>query len=102
MATQSTLQHAEKSANVLKTISHPVRLNIIELLSQPNAKPTRVSDIVAAVEQPQAIVSQHLITLKDRGILTSTKQGTNIFYRPAIAGLAEVLKQVVVLIGQNK
>lgn len=91
------LQHAEQSANVLKTIAHPLRLSIIELLSRPGVAPKRVSDIVKELAQPQAIISQHLIHLKDRGVLASTKTGTSIFYRPALEGLDIIVQAVVVL-----
>lgn len=94
---KSQLQHAEKSANVLKTIAHPLRLGIVELLSRPDTEPIRVSDIVLKLEQPQAVVSQHLIHLKDRGVLTSSKVGTNVYYTPAIQGLFEVIQAVIVL-----
>jgi DNA-binding transcriptional ArsR family regulator len=98
MATPTVhLKNAEQSANVLKTIAHPIRLSIIELLSRPGIAPKRVSDIVAELDKPQAIISQHLIHLKDRGVLTSTKAGTNIFYRPAVQGLDTVVRAILVL-----
>lgn len=91
------LQNANKSAEVLRVIAHPIRLSIVELLSQPGAKERNVTDIINALEQPQAIVSQHLILLKDRGILTSKKVGTKCYYQPAVKGLAEVVRAVLVL-----
>lgn len=96
------LKNAEKSAVVLKTIAHPLRLSIIELLSRPGVTPKRVTDIVNELEQPQAIVSQHLIHLKDRGILASTKTGTSIFYRPAMQGLGKLVQVLLVLVPPTK
>jgi DNA-binding transcriptional ArsR family regulator len=40
---------------------------------------------------PQAIASQHLITLKDRGILSSFKVGTKIYYSLSIPKLLDVI-----------
>lgn len=94
----SRLKNADKSADVLKTIAHPLRLSIIELLSRPGVAPKRVSDIVTEMGQPQAIISQHLIHLKDRGVLTSKKEGTSIFYRPVGKGLDDLLRAVSVLL----
>lgn len=93
------LQNAQKSADTLKTISHPLRLSIIGLLSQPGVGQKCVSDIIRELEQPQAIISQHLIHLKDRGILTNTKVGTRIFYSMAKPGLNAVIEHLAKMMG---
>lgn len=95
--TATPLKNAKKSADVLKTISHPLRLTIIELLCSPGSAPKRVTDIVNELGQPQPVISQHLVHLKDRGILLSTKTGTNCFYRPAKEGLGELVKLAISL-----
>jgi DNA-binding transcriptional ArsR family regulator len=40
---------------------------------------------------PQAIASQHLITLKDKGVLSSFKVGTKIYYSLSIPKLIDVI-----------
>ena len=69
-----------KVAEVLKAISHPVRLEILEVLEV--AEPLTVSDIREQIdiEVEQSLLSHHLIKLKDKGVLKSVKQGKNIYY----------------------
>ena len=64
----------------LKTISHPVRLEILETLEmeEPLAVSTIRARIKAQVEQ--SMLSHHLIKMKDNGILISYKKGKHIFY----------------------
>ena len=69
---------AEHAAEVLKAVAHPVRLQIVELLE---AKEMCVGDIVAAVGGKQAITSQQLNMMKDKGVLNCRRNGTKIYYR---------------------
>jgi len=69
---------AENVAEVLKAMAHPVRLQIIELLEQ---KETCVGDIVDALGGKQAITSQQLNMMKDKGVLGCRRDGTKVFYR---------------------
>ena len=68
---------AEKAALVLKAVAHPIRLQIVEALE---AGELCVGDMVGRLELPQAIVSQQLLLMKDKGILDSRKEGTNVYY----------------------
>lgn len=67
-------------AKVLKTISHPVRLEILEVLEEE--EPLAVATIKERIETvvEQSMLSHHLIKMKDKGILSSTKEGKYIFY----------------------
>mgnify|MGYP001568878508 FL=1 len=65
-------------AEVLKAMAHPVRLQIIELLEQ---KEICVGDIVDALGGKQAITSQQLNMMKDKGVLGCRRDGTKVFYR---------------------
>ena len=67
----------EKAAAMLKVLAHPKRLAIIDLLGKEDK--LTVTEIYQYLNLPQAIASQHLITLKDKGVLTSSKVGTKIF-----------------------
>ncbi|MEK7994837.1 MAG: metalloregulator ArsR/SmtB family transcription factor [Planctomycetota bacterium] len=69
---------AENMAEVLKAMAHPVRLQIIELLEQ---KEICVGDIVDALGGKQAITSQQLNMMKDKGVLGCRRDGTKVFYR---------------------
>ncbi len=67
-------------AKVLKVVSHPVRLEILEILEAE--EPLTVSEIQERIrtEVEQSMLSHHLIKMKDNGILTSYKQGKNGYY----------------------
>jgi len=65
-------------ARMMKTVGHPSRLLIVELLLEHGKLP--VKDIYATVEISQSNASQHLKALEDIGILTSEREGKNICY----------------------
>ena len=69
---------AEQAAEVLKAVAHPVRLQIIELLE---TKEMCVGDIVTALGGKQAITSQQLNMMKDKGVLNCRRDGVKIYYR---------------------
>ena len=86
-------QQLDRAAAMLKVLSHPKRLAIVDLLGKTKGKDSQMSvtDIYQALDLPQAIASQHLITLKDRGVLKSSKIGTKIYYSLAVPQLMKVI-----------
>ena len=86
-------QQLDRAAAMLKVLSHPKRLAIVDLLGKTKGKDSQMSvtDIYQALDLPQAIASQHLITLKDRGVLKSSKIGTKIYYSLAVPQLLKVI-----------
>lgn len=69
---------AEHVAEVMKAVAHPVRLQIIELLE---TKEMCVGDIVEAVGGKQANTSQQLNMMRDKGVLSSRRDGAKVYYR---------------------
>ncbi len=67
----------QEAASVLKVIGHPVRLSIIEFLEGGEKN---VGEIQQHVGLQQAITSQHLNYLRVRGLLTSRREGSRVFY----------------------
>jgi DNA-binding transcriptional ArsR family regulator len=65
-------------AQVLKIISHPVRLHILELLEFQ--KKMCVTDIIIETNSEQSTLSHHLLKMKQAGILDSERQGKQILY----------------------
>ena len=63
----------EHAASMLRVLSHPVRLAIVDLLFTNG--PLSVQEIQEKLGLEQAITSQHLILMKDKGVLTSVKEG---------------------------
>ena len=69
----------KEAARVLKCIGHPIRLQIIELLD--NHEELNVTAIYEALGLEQAVASQHLLLMRDKGILAARRDGVNVFYR---------------------
>jgi len=63
----------EKISEILKALSHPVRLQIIEGLIKNECN---VSEIQKILKLPQSTVSQHLRILKNAGIIKGRRNGT--------------------------
>lgn len=68
----------EKAAFILKTVAHPTRLAIIDLLSYHQK--LSVNDICENLDGEQSLISHHLINMKLKGILRSEKDGQQVFY----------------------
>ena len=69
----------QQAATMLKCIGHPVRLLIIELLDRTGEQ--NVKTIYERLGIEQAVASQHLNLMRDKGILASRRDGVNVFYR---------------------
>ena len=68
----------ELHARVCKTLSHPKRLEIIELLRDD--KERGVSEIAAKLGITKANVSQHLAVMRAQNIVKTRRDGITIFY----------------------
>ena len=75
---QLSVENFEKVAFVLKTIGHPVRLGIINLLA--NNEHMSVNEICEALDVEQSIISHHLKNMKQKGILDFHKEGKSSHY----------------------
>ncbi len=65
-------------ANRLKALGHPVRLGIaMRLAREPE---TCACDFADVFEVSQPTVSEHLRVLRDAGIVTTKRRGTQICY----------------------
>lgn len=72
------LEKINTATNLLKGVAHPIRLSIMEVLTQSDK--LCVTDIYEKIGVEQAVASQHLKILKDRGILDSSKDGKRSIY----------------------
>lgn len=90
----------ELQAQLLKALAHPRRLEIIQLLRDQKLC---VSDIYTMLDLPQANISQHLMILRDAGVVTTERDGKQIVYALAnnkIIKAHDLLREV--LIDQNQ
>ena len=79
---------AENVADVLKAVAHPVRLQIVELLEPGEMC---VGDIVKALGKKQAMTSQQLNMMKDKGVLGCRRDGMRVYYRIENKNVIDVL-----------
>jgi DNA-binding transcriptional ArsR family regulator len=82
---------AMHAAEVLKAVAHPLRLQIVEALEGGEKS---VGEIVEALGEKQAITSQQLNLMKDRGVLASRRDGAKVFYRILNPNVIRVLNCV--------
>jgi DNA-binding transcriptional ArsR family regulator len=68
----------ERAAYVLKTVAHPVRIAIVDLLDQCDR--LNVSELQDKLQIEQALLSHHLANMRDKGVLKSMREGKNIYY----------------------
>lgn len=80
----------EYVAGMLRVIAHPVRLNILDLL-QLHGRLT-VQDIQERLGLEQAIASQHLILMKDKGVLRAEKQGRYRYFSLVYPNMKNIIK----------
>ncbi len=79
---------------LLKALSHPARLAILEALRLGEAC---VCHLEALFGWRQAYISQQLMVLRAAGLLTDRREGWNVYYRvtrPEIYTLIDALHQV--------
>ncbi|WP_323758199.1 metalloregulator ArsR/SmtB family transcription factor [Roseivirga sp.] len=90
MEEQLDNERVEKIAFVLKTVAHPMRVGIIDLLNR-NEKMS-VNDITVYLGLEQSLTSHHLANLKMKGVLGSKRSGKNIFYFLKMKEVPQIIK----------
>ncbi|MBT2557600.1 helix-turn-helix transcriptional regulator [Hymenobacter sp. ISL-91] len=80
----------EKVAFILKTTAHPTRIAIVQLLAQQEG--LSVTDISETLQVEQSLLSHHLTGMKLKGILSSTREGKNIFYSLKMREVVDVIQ----------
>jgi DNA-binding transcriptional ArsR family regulator len=72
------MENYEKAAYILKTIAHPTRLAIIDIIREQGALP--VNEFCRILKLEQSVVSHHLINMRVKGLLKATKNGNQVIY----------------------
>lgn len=93
-------ENLNTAGEMIKAMGHPMRLAIIDLLKGGNK--VSVTEIYKTLNLNQAVASQHLILLKDRGVLRSEKAGKQIFYMLKFKESEEILKLIVKVVSGKK
>ena len=82
-------------AEICKTLSSPIRIEIISALKEGEKSVTELIDIVGI---SKANVSQHLALMRLKGILKSRREGVNIYYsivNPKVLQACSLMKEVL-------
>ena len=74
----NNLKQFDELANLLKALSHPIRLCIVRGLMQK--KKCNVSYMQECLDLPQSTVSQHLQKLRSAGIVATERNGLEVNY----------------------
>lgn len=85
-----TTEKMEKVAFILKTTAHPTRIAIVQLLAQQES--LSVTDISAKLQVEQSLLSHHLTGMKLKGLLSSHRDGKNIFYSLKMREVIDVIQ----------
>jgi DNA-binding transcriptional ArsR family regulator len=75
-------------AEFFKTLGHPARIRVLELLS---LREHAVAEMVPQVGVEPANLSQQLAVLRRAGLVTTRKEGATVYYSPASSHVAELL-----------
>ncbi len=89
-------------AEFFKSLGHPVRIRVLELLSE---REHAVAELLPEVGVEPANLSQQLAVLRRAGLVTGRREGATVYYRitsPQVAELLTVARTILttVLTGQ--
>jgi DNA-binding transcriptional ArsR family regulator len=92
----------QAKAEFFKTLGHPARIRILELLSE---RERSVGEMLPEVRVEATSMSQQLAVLRRAGLVASRKEGSTVIYSltsPQVAELLAVARRILteVLVGQ--
>ena len=92
----------QAKAEFFKTLGHPARIRVLELLSE---REHAVAEMLPEVGIEPANLSQQLAVLRRAGLVVTRKEGSTVYYSltsPHVAELLKVARQILtgVLTGQ--
>lgn len=93
-----TFYEAEIRAKIIKSMSHPVRLMIIDCLKK---KERSFSELFDLFQLDKSTVSKHLLVLKEAGIVSSRKDGVEMIYKLEVPCILDFFTCVTAVIESN-
>jgi ArsR family transcriptional regulator len=93
-----TFEEAEIRAKIIKAMSHPVRLMIIDGLKK---KERSFSELFDLFKLDKSTVSKHLLVLKEAGIVSSRKDGLDMYYKLEVPCVIDFFTCVTAVIESN-
>lgn len=86
------------AAECLRTLAHPHRLRMIQMLLRGNYT---VGELARSCGIPSAMASEHLRLMQRSGLLRSSKEGRNVYYQVAEPHLADIMRCVEARFGRR-
>lgn len=77
-----------QAAECLKTLAHPVRLRIVQLLLQGRYT---VGELAEDCQIPDNVASEHLRLMQRCGFFTSQREGRRVYYQVAEPHLQNIM-----------
>ena len=103
MATRTSklldLDVLQKAGECLRTISHPVRLRMIQMLLQGDHT---VRDLASACGVPRHVASEHLRLMQHCGLMVSRREGRYTYYEITEPHLKDIMRCIVSRFGNGK
>ncbi|QDV61550.1 ArsR/SmtB family transcription factor [Crateriforma conspicua] len=85
---KGSVEMLTEAAECLKTLAHPVRLRIVQLLLHGRFT---VGELAADCQIPDNVASEHLRLLQRCGFLTSQREGRRVYYQVAEPHLEQLM-----------
>src|SRR5512136_16802 len=92
------MESFDTQAKLFKALVHPVRLKILDILRSGEEC---VCHLEAALGYRQAYISQHLMILRESGLIQDRRDGWNIFYRVTRPDVFDLIDASVGMVGGN-
>ncbi len=93
-----SFEEAEIRAKIIRAMGHPVRLMMIEFLKKEDRS---FSDVFDLFKLDKSTVSKHLLVLKEAGIVSSRKSGTDMIYKLDVPCVTDFFSCVTAVIDSN-
>ena len=93
-----TMEEAEIKSRIIKSMSHPVRLMIIDALKE---REMLFSEIKEMFDFDKSTISKHLLVLKQAGVVSSKKSGVDMIYKLEVPCITDFFGCVTAVIENN-
>ena len=88
----------EDAARIARAISHPVRLQILNELRGEGAY---VMHLTSVLGRPQANISQHLMVLREAGLVRAIRDGMTVLYQISDPQVLQIVDDLLALARQR-
>jgi DNA-binding transcriptional ArsR family regulator len=93
------LESLEQAAECLKTLAHPHRLRMVQMLLRGRYT---VGELAEACDIPSHMASEHLRLMQRCGFLSSKKDGRNVYYQIVELHLANLMACIEARFGKAR